>query len=476
MKERLVSINAILFDVENPRINPVREQAEAIKELMEKVGDSKLFSLAEDIIKNGVNPSDITMCVEHLTDKRKKVYIVKEGNRRLLALKGIANPRIFNNAKWRSRMERLIYRAGGIGQAPKKVRVQVYADDERAVMDHWIEIKHNGENGGAGTVSWGSSEKSRFFSRGKIANVTMSILDWLKGDASISSEDREMVNVVPTTTLARIVSSVPGRTILGVEMRDGHLSALREPEHVKRDVLSIIRDLTTVSPTNSMKMIINVSNVKNTRQIEAYLAQKFPANSEKDRLAVPVQINTSDVKGVGLANNVDGGRGGGRLPSGSSLGGPAYLHRRLRLVKDVSSNEKIKKLVEELCVLNVKLVPLAFCIVFRSLLDVSLTNYARKNGIPTGNAQGAVTSFKVLVVECKKKIIAMQEWSSGAPLNWINDAVARLTGDNLFSITELNNLVHGTMQIPSVDIIHTYVPRLIPLLIALNGSNPPEEG
>ena len=125
MKEKTVSINSILLDVENPRINPVREQSEAIKELMEKVGDSKLFSLAADIIKNGINPSDITMCVEYRTDNGKKVYIAKEGNRRLLALKGIAKPRIFNNAKWSSRMERLIYKAGGIGQAPKKIRVQV---------------------------------------------------------------------------------------------------------------------------------------------------------------------------------------------------------------------------------------------------------------------------------------------------------------------------------------------------------------
>lgn len=476
MKEKTVSINSILLDVENPRINPVREQSEAIKELMEKVGDSKLFSLAADIIKNGINPSDITMCVEYLTDKGKKVYIAKEGNRRLLALKGIAKPRIFNNAKWSSRMERLIYKAGGIGQAPKKVRVQVYADDERAIMDHWIEIKHNGENGGAGTVSWGSPEKSRFFSRGKVANVTMAIMDWLKGDASISNEDKEKVKVVPITTLARIVSSVPGRTILGVEMRDGHLSALREPEHVKRDVLSIIRDLTTVSPTNPRRKIINVSNVKNTRQIEEYLAQKFPTHSEEDRLAVPVQINTSDVRSGGLANDVGGERGNGRLSSGSSIGGPAYLRRRLRLVKDVASNDKIKKLVEELCVLNVKSVPLAFCIVFRSLLDVSMTNYARKNGIPTGNAQGAAASFKALAVECKRKIISTREWSTGAPLNWINDAIARLTGDNLFSITELNNLVHGTMQIPSVDIILTYSPRIIPFLIALNNGNPPTEG
>ena len=475
MKERLVSINSILFDIENPRIDSVSKQDEAIQELMAKVGDSKLFSLAADIIKNGINPADILLCVEYLTDKGKKVYIAKEGNRRLLALKGITNPLIFKNAKWRSRMERLIYKAGGIGQTPKKIRVQVYTDDERGVMDHWIEIKHNGENGGAGTVTWGSSEKSRFFSRGKNANVTMAIIDWLKCDTSISNEDRDKIKAVPITTLERIVSSVPGRTILGVEMRDGHLRAFRVPEHIKSDVLSIIYDLTTESPTNPRKKIINVSNVKNTRQIEEYLAQKFPSRSEEDRLTVPVQIAPSDVRNDGLGGD-NGARGIRRLSTGSSIGGQAYLRRQLHLVKDVASNEKIKKLVEELCSLNVKQVPLSFCIVFRSLLDVSMINYARKNSIPTGNAPGAARSYTALAVECKKKIITLHAWSVGAPLNWINDGIARLTSDTLFSIVELNNLVHGTMQIPSVDIILTYAPRIIPFLIALNGGNPPTEG
>ena len=275
MKEKIVSINSILLDVENPRIDPVRKQDEAIKEIMEKVGDDKIFSLAADIIKNGTNPSDIPICVEYLTDKEKKVYIAKEGNRRLLALKGIAKPRIFNNAKWSSRMERLIYKAGGIGQAPKKIRVQVYANDERAVMDHWIEIKHNGENGGAGTVPWGSSEKARFMSGGKNANVTMALIDWLRNDTNVSKEDREKIKSVPTTTLERIVSSVPGRTILGVEIRDGHLQVSRKIERVRDDILSIIRDLTTSSSENPRKKIINVSDVKNIGQIQDYLAKKF---------------------------------------------------------------------------------------------------------------------------------------------------------------------------------------------------------
>lgn len=72
MKEIKVSINSILLDVENPRIDPVLAQEEAVVGLMSKGGENKLFTLVEDIMKHGVNPSDILICVEHRIDSGKK--------------------------------------------------------------------------------------------------------------------------------------------------------------------------------------------------------------------------------------------------------------------------------------------------------------------------------------------------------------------------------------------------------------------
>lgn len=77
MKEITVSINSILLDVENPRIDPVRAQEEAIVGLMAKGGENKLFTLAEDIMQHGINPADILLCVEHKTDGGKKYILQK---------------------------------------------------------------------------------------------------------------------------------------------------------------------------------------------------------------------------------------------------------------------------------------------------------------------------------------------------------------------------------------------------------------
>lgn len=474
MKEIKISINSILLDVENPRIDPVRAQREAIKGLMERGGHSKIFALAADILLHGTNPSDILLCVEHRMENGKRIYIAKEGNRRLLALKGIANPRIFNNAQWSSRMARLIHKAGGIGQAPKKIRIQVYADAERDAMNHWIEIKHKGENKGAGTVPWGAKEKARFMSKGNHINVSMSLIEWLKNNPDVSADDKEKLKTVPVTTLERIVSSVPGKSILGLEIKDAHLQALRRPERVREDILSIVRDLTTPSIDNPKKKRINVSDVKNTTQINAYLTAKFPAQNNADNLSEPVQITTGDdtvaTGGVGIAQT-------NKHPSAKvQIGTQTYLCKRLRLVGDVASNEKIKKLITELCSFKIASVPLSFCIACRSLLEVSMLQFAHANRITTDNGKGSSLKYSAIAVKCKDSIITLPKWSAGVPLNWINEAVRLLNTDTLFSITELNNLVHGTAQIPSAETILTYMPRLIPFLIALNGGNPPEEG
>lgn len=47
--------------------------------------------------------------------------------------------------------------------------------------------------------------------------------------------------------------------------------------------------------------------------------------------------------------------------------------------------------------------------------------------------------------------------------------------ETIFSITELHNLVHGTMHVPACDAILTYAPRVVPFIIALNGGEPPQE-
>lgn len=468
MKEKTVSINSILLDTINPRFDPVSNQSEAVLSLLDKCGD-KIVKLASDIISMGTNPSDIVICTEEKLPSGKTVYVAKEGNRRLLAIKAIIKPETAINANWRQKFARLAHSAGGIGKTPKKLRVQVYSLEEEDIMKHWIAIKHDGENGGAGTVPWGSEEKSRFTGSGRNQFAVL-VKTWLGLRPNISQDDKSKIASAPITTLDRILSSAQGRVILGVSFEDGKLHATRRIDNVANNLLEVIRDLTTPDPSNPRKKKINVSDVKNTEHIQRYLS-KF--ERDDDSLPSPVLINLdsnerSQVESsTGLPAQTHGSRGVRATPSAASL---TYLRNKLRALDRVVSNGKLKKLISEMLQIQIDKMPLVYCFAFRSLLDISAHVFAHNNQIRTDGVK-----LKDLISQCKVKISTCSNWNSGSPKNWVNDGVSVLSSNTMFSITELNNLVHGTIQIPSYDSILAYAPRVIPFLIALNGGNPPAE-
>ena len=469
MKTKVVRVNSIYLDIVNPRFDAVSSQEEAAASLLGQCG-AKIIKLAEDIIEYGVNPTDVMICEEAVLPSGKTVYIAKEGNRRILAIKALIDPRIVGNAKWSSRFSRLVHVAHGIGMTPKHLNVAIFSSEEHEEMKHWIIIKHNGENGGSGTVPWGSSEQARFSGSGRNSYATM-VRDWLNAVASISAEEKQKINDVPITTFDRILGSAQGRVILGVSFQDGKLYATRKVENVIANLLGVVRDLTSTDPRNPRKKIINVSDVKNTEQIQQYLS-KF--EHEDDSLNHPVLLTQEAAEGTsgttgGNANPdslTSNRRANGALVSSSK----AYLQRRLKEVGAVSRVGKVKQLVAEMVLMPIDKVPLAFCIVFRSLLDVSMHAFAYSNGISTEGVK-----LKTLASQCQGKINTLPNWSSGVPKQLVNEAVHILNRDTLFSITELNNLVHGTIQVPSYDAILAYGPRIVPFLIALNGGEPSQE-
>ena len=468
MRERTVSINSILLDTVNPRFNPVSNQREAIVSLLETCG-GKVVKLASDIISMGTNPSDIVICTEERLSSGKTVYVAKEGNRRILAIKAIIKPDVAIKANWRQKFARLVHSAGGIGKTPKKLRVQVYSSEEEDVMKHWIAIKHDGENGGAGTVPWGSEEKSRFTGNGRNQFAAL-VKTWLSLRPNLSQDDKTKIANAPITTLDRILASAQGRVVLGVSFEDGKLHATRQIDTVANNLLEVVRDLTTPDPNNPRKKKINVSDVKNTEHIQRYLT-KF--ERDDDRLPNPVLINLDSNESNQVASQTgqpaqtQGSRGVRATPSAASL---TYLRNKLRTLDQIVSNGKLKKLISEMLQIQIDRLPLVFCFAFRSLLDISAHIFAYNNQIHTDSVK-----LKDLINQCKAKICTLPNWNSGSPRNWVNDGITVLSSNTMFSITELNNLVHGTIQIPSYDSILAYAPRVIPFLIALNGGNPPAE-
>jgi len=81
-----INITNLLLNPSNPRFNPVEHQSEAIDAMIRDQQD-KLVVLARHISLYGLNPSDLILVKPY-----KKQWVVREGNRRVTALKLVNEP------------------------------------------------------------------------------------------------------------------------------------------------------------------------------------------------------------------------------------------------------------------------------------------------------------------------------------------------------------------------------------------------
>ena len=87
-----IKVANLLLNPTNYRFSPQTNQREAIEVMLKDQGE-KLYKLAEDIVENGLNPSEDLM-VTPIEDGNatQKLYKVLEGNRRITALKLLSIP------------------------------------------------------------------------------------------------------------------------------------------------------------------------------------------------------------------------------------------------------------------------------------------------------------------------------------------------------------------------------------------------
>jgi hypothetical protein len=141
-----LSVTDLLLNLNNPRFDPVRHQKEAIYAMIEDQKD-KLVILAKHIVEYGLNPTDIV-----LVQPQGNKWLVREGNRRITALKLANKPSLIPNTHRRLRKEFTRLSSAITSEILSNIPC-VVINDERLVNE-WIRLKHTGQNDGAGTVNW----------------------------------------------------------------------------------------------------------------------------------------------------------------------------------------------------------------------------------------------------------------------------------------------------------------------------------
>lgn len=210
-----IHIDNLHPDVENFRFDPVQNEKEAIITMINKI-PTKIYTLIKSILDNGgIDPSILPNIVPY--EKGSEEYVVMEGNRRICALKIIKNLSLINDTSEYQKINKLLDKYD-LSKIPDKYLCTIYENKEDTYF--WTYLRHAGELGGEGLVSWDALSIDRFKigTKQASANSSYHIINYLRNNTDYNIEYSKI-----GTTLNRIVDSSVGKQYYNIEIKDDKL-------------------------------------------------------------------------------------------------------------------------------------------------------------------------------------------------------------------------------------------------------------
>lgn len=487
-----IELNKLIVNLNNPRFHKVKTELEAIENIVKNLGD-KLLRLAKDIVDHGLNPIDLPLVTPD--PEKEGYYIVEEGNRRITALKLLLNPDVIvHHTKIHSRFKQLHQQ---INPSDFYIIDCVVIENENEI-NHWIELKHTGENFGAGTVPWNREQLLRFEKERLGKNkAVLQLIDFLK---SIGYESH--FKNIYTSNLSRLIDDPDVRDFLGLKLENKILYTNIPLEELLKGLNKIVNDLSSGD--------INVKDIYYKHDRIEYL-QKFDESQTPDKSRVfstyiplnelisnqLVNGDNSNLLEQGNLFNLESNpnQSKGIIKPGSNItytnkndsdknkfettsnnlrkGDPKKNHtqsqnrendtkkpfplsflRKTLIPKDVKMKIDIKRInyiYKELQTLNVDEFPNCAAVLFRVFFELSVDAYIKKKNITDCNTNSKLVVKVKRVSEYMEnnKILTRDE------LKPVNTSVS--SQDYLGSTNTLNAYVHNSnMQPLSKDLKTTW--------------------
>ncbi|ELY4577316.1 hypothetical protein SMZ92_000658 [Cronobacter sakazakii] len=293
-----IKISDLMLDVQNSRFSENADgQREAIKVMVENQGQ-KLIKLARDIAEKGVDPSERMIVIKN--DDLEKGFVVKEGNRRVTALKLIENPSLAQNKTFELLFEKL--------KKSRKIKVMdvdcVVFDNEE--YNHWINLKHTGQNEGAGRVGWTTPEQLRFMARnGKesFANQLYSFIDLFPEHFENIIKEKNRIKI---TNLDRLIGDPSFRKSLNINGVDGVLFCSQPLARFISELKKVLNVMILTDDSGKTEFTVNRIRFKEDRAnliSELQLTSYSPQLEKEWRLLEPPKLSDVDKSDEPKNNN-----------------------------------------------------------------------------------------------------------------------------------------------------------------------------
>lgn len=424
----------LLIDAQNPRLPlPSTSQREAFQAIAADE-PKKLLVLAKDILANGLNPGEFTWVMPVKGDTAR--YVALEGNRRLAAIKALENPEPLADVVPPAILKEFRALSKQYQDAPID-RINCVRFKNRAEAEHWIELRHTGQNQGAGVVEWISEQKTRFGARSESLPIHSQALDYLQTLGLVAPEKRQSV---PAASYKRLLGTPEVRDKLGIDWQNGRLMILGEPARVGKALLYVAEDLASKR--------VKTEKIYTREQRIAY------ANALPTRVVVKPKSGTAKP-----ANN----------GSTKRTAKANQKHKRAKPRDVLIPNDcvlgigepRVKDIEDELRSLSLEDFANAVSVLFRVFIELSVDAYVDARALALPKNPDLRNKLQVVVDDliARKKLTRQQ----ATP---VRRAMAR---DSFLapSITLMHGYIHGLYIFPAAGDLRAYWNSLQPFVVAM---------
>ena len=211
-----LNLSKLVVNQDNPRFPEPQENQRAAINTMLRLQQDKLIQLATDICERGLDPTERVLVVPSIEYEGR--FKVLEGNRRITALKILHENGLIDDEKTKAVISRLAKTAQSL---PQTIECAVLEDE--ADSEHWVSLKHTGQNSGKGRVEWQTTEKERFKASLGKESYTNQFYTYLMSEDMFEDMRADIKRLVKPTNIGRLLGDPHVRKCLNLEPINGFL-------------------------------------------------------------------------------------------------------------------------------------------------------------------------------------------------------------------------------------------------------------
>jgi hypothetical protein len=476
-KTSQLEVTSLNLDLKNFRTVPQRKETDAIKAMI-SIKPDRFFAIMESIIQDGYL---LTENIIILKDGDK--HIVKEGNRRIAALKLIHNlykidefglpttliNRIKNvDADWKKENLKVpctIFNSNESDKANKLVNL-AHGKGEKASRDPWNSVaraRHNRDSKGASEPALDLLEK------------------YLKSGQNLTNQQRERWGGdYPITVLHEAIRKIYSRfdvaAATDLPKKYPKIKYLSELETILRDIgleqigfeqirnqasdFAVPYGLPAIITPTSTNASPN-SNTSSSSSSQPSTNSNASGNSGNTTNKAGNSNNTTTPQATAAKPTPP------QSPKAAASNDPKHVASVLKKFNPRGNDrQKVVALRDEIKRLKIKDNPIAFCFLLRSMFEISAKVYCAENSIPSSK-NGQEKKLVDLLREATKHLTGNN--SNKPMVKVLHGSMTEISKhDGILSVTSMNQLVHNTTFSVLPSDICTLFGNIYPLLEAMN--------